>query len=650
MTFQSCRNSANDDLRLVYALFLSVPFLFASACSGGGSNGGGTPPSNPTITSVTVTCTPTSIQTGQTSQCSATVSGTGSYSSAVTWSADSGPITSSGVYTAPSSIPASGKATITATSTQDSTKSGAASVTVTPSFTITGVSVSCNPTSVPDGGTSQCTATVSGSGNFDASVTWTASLGTIASTAQNAASYTAPSNGTASVRITAVSSADSTKSGSKTLNLTAAPPTAAFQLTGPNGGSFTALAADPTAPGTLYAYSWAAGAPAPLWKSSDSAQTWQAVSNSSNSIDTNIAELYTIAVAPKTGAVYAGGLGSTPLLTSVDRGITWTPIALPSGIEEIYHIAIDPLNDSTVYLIAFTSSQTYVLRSSDGGSNWSQLTASCSTDIEVDPKTEGTVYCTGSNGFFVSHDSGATWVNTGTISGMLMTRFAVAPASQETIFTIATIQNSTVFWLYSSSDGGSTWSRIPIAGYVGDVIVDAANPLNVYATTSNGLEASSDGGHSWSLITTSVSNASLFLQMPGAPSTFVGAFGTDLLRSQDGGVTWGKADQGIGTFNGLQVAADPNTPTTIYLAATNGGGVSKSLDGGTIWNSILGGDCRAIAIDPHNSNHALVACDQMFEETQDGGMDRTRAFDRERRPAHAAANAAKKEPAECRLQ
>ena len=112
-----------------------------AACGGGsGGNGSGTGGGGAaTVTSVSVTCTPTSVQTGQTSQCSATVSGTGSYSSAVAWSATDGTVTSGGVFTSS----AAGTATITATSAQDSTKSGNATVTVTapvkltPSVTLT---------------------------------------------------------------------------------------------------------------------------------------------------------------------------------------------------------------------------------------------------------------------------------------------------------------------------------------------------------------------------------------------------------------------------------------------------------------------------------------------------------------------------------
>ena len=61
--------------------------------------GGGQETVPPTITSVSVSCTPSDIQTGQTSQCSATVSGSGSYNSSVTWSATNGTITRAGVFT-----------------------------------------------------------------------------------------------------------------------------------------------------------------------------------------------------------------------------------------------------------------------------------------------------------------------------------------------------------------------------------------------------------------------------------------------------------------------------------------------------------------------------------------------------------------------
>jgi acid phosphatase len=84
-------------------------------------------PPSPTITSVQVACTPSTVHTNATSQCSATVTGTGNYSSAVTWSASEGAVSASGSFTAPATA---GTATITATSVQDTAQSGNATVTV----------------------------------------------------------------------------------------------------------------------------------------------------------------------------------------------------------------------------------------------------------------------------------------------------------------------------------------------------------------------------------------------------------------------------------------------------------------------------------------------------------------------------------------
>jgi phosphatidylinositol-3-phosphatase len=66
--------------------------------------------------------------TNATSQCTATVSGSGDYSSAITWSASGGgTINASGLFTAPA---AAASVTITATSVQDPTRTGSASLTV----------------------------------------------------------------------------------------------------------------------------------------------------------------------------------------------------------------------------------------------------------------------------------------------------------------------------------------------------------------------------------------------------------------------------------------------------------------------------------------------------------------------------------------
>jgi len=101
--------------------------LLLVACGGGGNS---TPPP-PTITGVTVACNPVSLQAGQTSQCTANVSGTGNYDSSVTMKASAGTISAAGIYTAPAEKAVT-QVTVTATSVQDTTKSGSTTITVNP--------------------------------------------------------------------------------------------------------------------------------------------------------------------------------------------------------------------------------------------------------------------------------------------------------------------------------------------------------------------------------------------------------------------------------------------------------------------------------------------------------------------------------------
>ncbi len=172
-----------------------------------------------TVTAVSVTCSPSSVANGGTTQCTASVEGTGSYSSAVTWSTSAGSISAAGVLTAPAS---GGSVTVTATSTQAPSLAGSATIPLastgtptSPSSTtssITSVSVSCSPSTVITGGTTHCAATVQGTGSYSSAVTWAATGGTISSSGV----LTAP-NTSGNVTVAATSTQDTTKSGEATV-------------------------------------------------------------------------------------------------------------------------------------------------------------------------------------------------------------------------------------------------------------------------------------------------------------------------------------------------------------------------------------------------------------------------------------------------
>jgi len=166
-----------EGLRALALLLAISALLGIIACGGGSSNN-----SNSTITGVSVSCNPTSIESGQTSTCSATVTGTGTFNTLVSWSASGGSIDTTGVFTA-QPVTAPNQVTITAVSVQDTSKSGTATVTVTP---VTTIAVSCTPTVIQSLQNSLCTATANGV--VTNAVNWTSTIGVMSTSGQ----FTAP--------------------------------------------------------------------------------------------------------------------------------------------------------------------------------------------------------------------------------------------------------------------------------------------------------------------------------------------------------------------------------------------------------------------------------------------------------------------------
>ena len=632
---------------LAFSLFGS---LCVVGCGGSGGGGGSTSFVNSTVTAVSVSCNPTSLSAGQTSQtssCSASVQGTGSFSNAVTWSASVGTITASGVYTAPATVPSSGSATITATSTQDATKSGTALITITAPPTITSVGVACSPTTVPEGQTSQCTATVQGTGSFDTTVTWAASPGTIASTAKDTATYTAPSSPTGSATVTATASEDTTKSGKATLTVTRTPPSGSWQESGPAGAdSITVFAEDPSSPNTIYADGQGNGASG-LWKSVDSGTTWTAMITNS---DMDVTPISDMAVVNGGQMLYAAGRGSE-FLTSTDGGTTWTTSKqMPSAaVNGIGGMAVDPQNNATIYLSAPGLG---VVKSVNSGTNWTLLasspvitagstTAILHNPIQVDPTNTNTIYYGTDHGLYISKDGGSTWTasTTGIASADASIRdLAVDPAAPSNIYVLAGLPASTVVDLYESTNAGNSWTPLAVGLDAERVVPDpsSASTIYLYGLQIHEAYKSTDGGHTFAASDSSLpvgSASSGFLALDGptgtmiplvsSPNSFLLSIGgSGVYKTTNAAQSWQFSSVGLSAWNGEAIAVDPEVPTTIYFGDINGGGIFKSTDNGATWTNVKSADgISDIAVDPFDSTHILAVSDAGIDliESHDGG-------------------------------
>jgi hypothetical protein len=219
--------------RWVYGIVLLVPLC---GCSGGGNNSSGSPPPPPTITSVVLSPASTNVQPRETQQFSATVSGTGDFSSAVSWSVTGtvdgspGTISSTGLYAAPATACNPNTVTVVAASTADPTKTASASVVIGSSpFQITGITLTPNPATAVIFQTLQFTATVQGTGSFNSAVQWSidgtaggdSTVGTISNTGLYTAPQTTPPGGT--VNVQAASLVDNSVSATAQLTITQGP-------------------------------------------------------------------------------------------------------------------------------------------------------------------------------------------------------------------------------------------------------------------------------------------------------------------------------------------------------------------------------------------------------------------------------------------
>jgi hypothetical protein len=200
-------------------------------------------------TQVGISITPASATVGVKGHIQFSAAVTGTSNKSVTWSVSGtgcvsgscGSISSSGLYTAPATIPNPSIATITARSSADPTKSASASVVIQAAASVS-VSVSPASAQVATNGSQQYSATVVGSTN--ASVTWAVTgagcSGSACGTVSQSGLYRAPANAPnpPTVTIKATSVADPAASGQATATivtgqaLTISPTSAVVKLGG----------------------------------------------------------------------------------------------------------------------------------------------------------------------------------------------------------------------------------------------------------------------------------------------------------------------------------------------------------------------------------------------------------------------------------
>lgn len=211
------------------------------------------------------------------------------------------------------------------------------------------------------------------------------------------------------------------------------------------------------------------------------------------------------------------------------------------------------------------------------GTSWTSLTPGQPV-AALTLSQDGTLYAgtglrsgTGGIGILASHDAGATWqaLAGGALSGLVITRIGVDPANASHLLaaTAAPPGQSATPGLYSSADGGATWSGPLVPGSIEDLAWSGASVL---AVGSSSLALSSNDGATFATLSlaavpASWSRAAVCFQ-PGAG--FLALF------------------QG-GAASLAAISLDGQTATAIPMpgdwTASATGALSLAADAGDIW-------------------------------------------------------------------
>ncbi len=336
--------------------------------------------------------------------------------------------------------------------------------------------------------------------------------------------------------------------------------------------------------------------------SSDAGATWKPLATPFPSI-TPLQQL-SIAADPANGQIVYVASGNS-VCKSTNGGNRFPCVAIASASSQgpITSIAIDPRQPLTVYVS--TSVNGGVFKSMDGGLSWANASQGLPApffidSVTIDPFHPNVLYAWVGSGGYVSMNGAASWSPSSmpypqgtSISGPGI-GFSFDPVKPGIIYG-PPYPNNNHGYVQKSSDGGVTWTQLPIPFSTCCVVPDpqlsgllyaAAYPYPQSPPYAN-LEffKSGDGGVTWTLIAFPAGQAGQIAVDPANPQILL----SGQFRSTDGGISW----HPMTASRQIQAAFAPETAGLVYATAliTSDAFLAKFLpDGQTlVFSTYFGG-------------------------------------------------------------
>lgn len=332
---------------------------------------------------------------------------------------------------------------------------------------------------------------------------------------------------------------------------------------------------------------YAGGVNGGIWRTDDATSvspTWTPLTDFFQSLSVSA-----LAMDPTDSDVLIAGIGNyssfgqsgafTGLLLTTDAGATFTQLTDPLLPGRNYSGVTARGN------VMLASSNSGVLRSTDGGATWAFLSGAAGTglpfgsafDLVSDPSNGSRYYVTiGTQGLFRSDDDGATWANVSQNDAALQAALASFAANNaemavgtDGLLFVTVVLNGQPAYVGFSADQGATWSQMDLPNFpqsgVLTNIVNASNtvPIVISLAANHGLPVGEPGlsVNISGVLGNTAANGTfqiLTIQPTDPPNQFT------LLNSAGNG-----AYAGGGTwqaFNGLNPRVKPGSQGAIHLS------------------------------------------------------------------------------------
>jgi hypothetical protein len=266
----------------------------------------------------------------------------------------------------------------------------------------------------------------------------------------------------------------------------------------------------------------------------------------------------TILIHPTNSQIMYVGSVSGGIWKTTNGGTTWAPLNDFMGSLSVASLVMSPTDSNTIYagtgeglftfnLLKDSLRGAGVFKSTDGGTTWSQLSATSNSDwfqvarLAINPSNGQILLAATGSGIWRTTDGGTTWSKRSSVP-MLDINFHPTDGTK----CIASGSNGA--GAKYSTDGGATWTSatgLPTAGRI-EIAYAKSSPTTVYASVDNAggeIYVSTNGGQTYSVRNTDTNYLNIqgsydniiWVDPTNSNTLIVG--GIDLWRSTNGGTT-----------------------------------------------------------------------------------------------------------------